>query len=40
VIKSTKIRWVGHVALVGDRRDASRVLVWKTDGGRSLGKPI
>ena len=25
-----KLRWAGHVASIGDRRDAYRVLVWET----------
>jgi len=35
VIKSRKMRLAGHVAHMGDRRDAYRVL----DGKRSLGVP-
>jgi hypothetical protein len=38
VIKSIKARWAGHVALADDRRDASLVLVWKTDGNRPITK--
>jgi len=30
VIKSRKIRWVGHVARMGERRGVYRVLVGKT----------
>lgn len=29
----------GHVARIGGRRVASRVLVGKTDGRRTLGRP-
>jgi hypothetical protein len=37
VIKSRRIRWVGHVAHVGERRDAYRILVGKPEGRRPLG---
>jgi hypothetical protein len=29
VIKSRTMRWVGHVARIGERRGVYRVLVWK-----------
>jgi hypothetical protein len=29
VIKSRRMRWVGHVTIMGERRGASRVLVGK-----------
>ena len=38
VIKS-RIRWVGHVARMGERRGVYRVLVGKPDGKRQLGRP-
>jgi hypothetical protein len=31
--------WAGHVACVGERRGAYRVLVGKPEGTRSLGRP-
>jgi hypothetical protein len=34
------MRWVGHVARVGDRRGAYRVLVGRPDGKRPLGRPV
>jgi hypothetical protein len=37
VIKSRRMRWTGHVALMGDRRIACRVLVGRPDGKRPLG---
>jgi hypothetical protein len=37
-IKSTRIRWVGHVAHVEERRGAYRVLVRKPKGRRPLGR--
>jgi hypothetical protein len=39
VIKSRKMRWVGHVARMEKRGGAYRVLVGKRDGKRRLGKP-
>jgi len=35
----SKIRWVGHVAHVGDRRNAYRLLVEKPEGKSPLGRP-
>jgi hypothetical protein len=32
------MRWAGHVARVGERRDAYRVLVEKPEGKRLLGR--
>jgi hypothetical protein len=33
------LRWAAHVAYMGERRDAHRVLVWRPDGKRQLGRP-
>ena len=38
VIKSRRMRWAGHVARMGKRRGAYRVLVGKREGGRPLGR--
>jgi hypothetical protein len=38
VIKSRKMRWVGHVAHVGDGRGVYRVLVGRPKGKRPLGR--
>jgi hypothetical protein len=38
VIKSRKMRWVGYVALMGERRGVYRVLVGKPEGKRPLGR--
>ena len=38
-ITSRKMRWAGHVALMGDRRGIYRVLVGKPEGKSPLGKP-
>jgi hypothetical protein len=39
VIKSRRMRRAGHVARMGDRRGAYRLLVGRPDGKRPLGKP-
>ena len=39
VIKSKRMRWAGHVARMGVRRDVYKVLVGKPDGKRPLGRP-
>jgi len=39
VIKSRRMRWVGHLAHMGERRGAYRVLVGKPEGKRPLGTP-
>ena len=39
VIKSRNVRWAGHVARVGKRRDVYRVLVEKIQGKRALRRP-
>jgi hypothetical protein len=39
VIKSRRLRWAGHVARVGERRCADRVLVEKPKGRRPHGRP-
>ena len=38
-IKLRGMRWVGHVARLGDRRCACRILVRKPEGRRPLGRP-
>jgi hypothetical protein len=40
VIKSRRMRWVGHVARMWEERGVYRVLVGKPDGKRPLGKPM
>jgi hypothetical protein len=39
VIKSRRLRWVGHVACMGEGRGVYRVLVGKPEGKRPLGRP-
>jgi hypothetical protein len=38
-IISRRMRWVGHVACMGKRRNVYRVLVGKPDGKRPLERP-
>ncbi|KAJ4441989.1 hypothetical protein ANN_11853 [Periplaneta americana] len=38
-IKSRYLRWAGHVACMGESRNAYRVLVGRPDGKRPLGRP-
>jgi hypothetical protein len=39
VIKSRKMRWVGHVARIGERGGVYRVLIEKSERKRPLGRP-
>jgi hypothetical protein len=39
VIKSRRMRWVGRVARMEEGRGVYRVLVGKSEGRRSLGRP-
>jgi hypothetical protein len=39
IIKSRRMRWAGHVALMGEKRNAYRLLVGKPEGKRPLGRP-
>jgi hypothetical protein len=39
VIKSRRMRWVGHVARMGEERVAYRILVGRPEGRIPLGKP-
>ena len=39
VIKSRRMRWVGHILRMGKRRGFYRVLVGKSEGKRPLGRP-
>jgi hypothetical protein len=36
MIKSRRMRWAGHIAQLGARRSAYRILVGKPEGKRSL----
>jgi hypothetical protein len=37
IIKSMRMRWAGHVARMGEKRNAYRLLVGKPEGKRPLG---
>jgi hypothetical protein len=39
MIKSRRMRWTGHVARMGIKRNAYRILVRKPEGKRPLGRP-
>jgi hypothetical protein len=39
IIKSKRMRWAGHVARIGEKRNAYRLLVGKPEGKRPLGRP-
>jgi hypothetical protein len=39
MIKSRRMRWVGHVACMGEGRGVYRVLVGRPGGKRPLGRP-
>jgi hypothetical protein len=39
IIKSRRMRWAGHVAQIGEKRNAYRLLVGKPDAKRPLEKP-
>jgi hypothetical protein len=39
MIKSGRMRWAGHVARIGKKRNAYRILVGKPEGKRPLGRP-
>jgi hypothetical protein len=39
IIKSRRMRWVRHVAQMGEKRNVYRLLVGKPEGKRSLGRP-
>jgi hypothetical protein len=37
--KSRRMRWAGHVARMGEKRNAYRIFVGKLEGKRLLGRP-
>jgi hypothetical protein len=39
ILKSRRMRWAGHVARMGERRNVYRLLVGKPEGKRPLGRP-
>jgi hypothetical protein len=39
IIKSKRMRWAGHAARMGEKRNAYRLLVGQPEGKRPLGRP-
>jgi hypothetical protein len=39
IMKSMRMRWAGHVARMGEKRNVYRLLVGKPGGRRPLGRP-
>jgi hypothetical protein len=39
IIKEESMRWVGHVAQRGEKRNAYRILVGKPEGKKQLDRP-
>jgi hypothetical protein len=39
IIKSRRMRWAGHVARMGEKRNTYRLLVGKPEGKGPLGRP-
>jgi hypothetical protein len=39
IIKLRRMRWTGHVARMGEKRNAYKLLVGKPEGKRPLGRP-
>jgi hypothetical protein len=39
IIKWRRMRWAGHVARMGEKRNMYRLLVGKSEGKRPLGRP-
>jgi hypothetical protein len=39
IAKSMRMRWAGHVAKMGEKRNAYRILVGKPEEKRPLGRP-
>jgi hypothetical protein len=39
IINSRVMRWAGHVARIGEKRHAYRILVGEPEGKRPLGSP-
>jgi hypothetical protein len=39
IMKSRRMRWAGHVARMGEKRNACGLLVGNPEGNKSLGRP-
>jgi hypothetical protein len=38
ILKSSRMRWAGHVVQMGEKRNAYKILVAKPEGKRPLGR--
>jgi hypothetical protein len=38
-INSRRMRWIGHLARMGEKRNSYRILVGKPEGKKPLGRP-
>jgi hypothetical protein len=39
IIRSRRMRWAGHVARIGEKKNAYRLMVVKPEGKRPIGRP-
>jgi hypothetical protein len=39
IMRARRMRWAGHVARMGEKRNRQRLLVGKPEGRRPLGRP-
>jgi hypothetical protein len=39
IMKARRMRWAGHLARMGEKRNAYRLLMGKPEGKRPLGRP-
>jgi hypothetical protein len=39
MLKSRRMRWVGHISRMGEKQNVYRMLVGKPEGKRPLGRP-
>jgi hypothetical protein len=39
MIKSRRMRWAGHIARMGEKRNAYMIVVGQPEGKRQLGRP-
>jgi hypothetical protein len=39
MVKSRRMRWAGHIARMGEKRNACRIMVGRPEGKRPLGRP-
>jgi hypothetical protein len=39
IIKSRRMRWAGHIARMGEKKNAYRLLVGKPEAKRPVGRP-